>query len=63
MAPVEATIALSHQEGITDSARARELYKYVSLHLTDVFQHSWPCFHNTDKAPLQILPTQRSHQR
>ncbi|PMD28829.1 hypothetical protein L207DRAFT_594031 [Hyaloscypha variabilis F] len=28
MAPVEATMALSHQEGVTDSARARELYKY-----------------------------------
>jgi hypothetical protein len=50
MAPVEATIALSHQEGITDSARARELYKYVPPYLTDVSQHSWGCFHNTDKA-------------
>ncbi|ATZ47737.1 hypothetical protein BCIN_03g00460 [Botrytis cinerea B05.10] len=28
MAPVEATVALSHVEGISDSARARELYKY-----------------------------------
>ncbi|KAF5879053.1 putative two-component sensor protein histidine protein kinase (dhkj) protein [Botrytis fragariae] len=28
MAPVAATVALSHVEGISDSARARELYKY-----------------------------------
>ncbi|OBT74551.1 hypothetical protein VF21_07570 [Pseudogymnoascus sp. 05NY08] len=28
MAPTEATVALSHVEGISDSARARELYKY-----------------------------------
>ncbi|KFZ24550.1 hypothetical protein V502_00966 [Pseudogymnoascus sp. VKM F-4520 (FW-2644)] len=27
-APTEATVALSHVEGISDSARARELYKY-----------------------------------
>ncbi|APA15995.1 hypothetical protein sscle_16g107650 [Sclerotinia sclerotiorum 1980 UF-70] len=28
MAPVEAPVALSHVEGISDAARARELYKY-----------------------------------
>jgi hypothetical protein len=33
MAPVEATIALSHIDGITDSIRARELYKYVLLEM------------------------------
>jgi hypothetical protein len=30
MAPVEATIALSHVEGVSDNARARELYKYAT---------------------------------
>jgi hypothetical protein len=30
MAPVAATVALSHVEGVSDSARARELYKYAS---------------------------------
>jgi hypothetical protein len=30
MAPVAATVALSHVEGVSDSARARELYKCVS---------------------------------
>jgi hypothetical protein len=29
MAPVAATVALSHVEGVSDSARARELYKCV----------------------------------
>jgi hypothetical protein len=50
MAPVEATIALSHQEGVTDSARARELYKYVPVYLTRPSQNSRASFHNTDKA-------------
>lgn len=35
MAPVAATIALSHVEGISDAARARELYKYVDLLLAN----------------------------
>jgi hypothetical protein len=39
---MEATIALSHQEGITDSARARELYKYVSLYLAEQMCSSTP---------------------
>lgn len=30
MAPIAATVALSHVDGVSDSARARELYKYVS---------------------------------
>jgi hypothetical protein len=39
MAPVAATVALSHQEGVTDSARARELYKYVAIQLPEPSQH------------------------
>jgi hypothetical protein len=35
---VEATMALSHQEGVTDSARARELYKLVFVELTELSQ-------------------------
>ena len=38
--PVEATIALSHQEGISDSARARELYKYVLAELGEAAHKS-----------------------
>ena len=51
MAPVEATMALSHQEGVTDSARARELYKYVPVDGTEPPRHlPDACLHDTDKA-------------
>lgn len=50
MAPVEATIAFSHQEGVSDSARARELYKYVPVCLTERPQDFWLSLHNTDQA-------------
>lgn len=37
MAPVDGSIALSHVNGISDAARARELYKYVHLSLWNGF--------------------------
>jgi hypothetical protein len=42
MEPISATVGLSHVNGVSDSARERELYKYVVFQQEgDAITNSW----------------------